>query len=605
MGSQQAKHNHPERGHEPGSGGSDLAGSAARAIALAFTAYRTEFNLITRRARSRFETCDWRGIQADAVERIDLYKKVVGRCVQVVGLVLGEHLREQRLWTAMKAAYLPQVSGRNDSLLAETFFNSITRRIFSTVGVDPQIEFVDADFYPPNPDPQPLYRAYPVNGGDLSAAIHAILSDHPFQALTAISTDPIPGYAHSIEDARLAANAVFDQDRNVHFPAGCQIEVLLPEFFRNRGAYLVGRIVCRNAGSVERPRPFVICLRNIGLGVFVDAVLLDEDEVSIVFSFTRSHFHVDSDRPYELVSFLSSMLPLKRHAELYISIGYHKHGKTELYRDLIRHLAESNDRFQIARGERGMVMTVFTLPSYDLVFKIIKDRIEPPKTTSRREVMERYELVFKHDKAGRLVDAQEFEHFTFERDRFSTELLAELAKVAPQTVTAGSRTVSIRHLYVERRLIPLNLYLQEAGEDAAAAAVLDYGQAIKDLAATNIFPGDILLKNFGVTRHGRVVFYDYDELCHVTDCSFRKFPPPRSLDDEYEAEPFFYVGPQDIFPEEFRTFLGLQEPLRSLFTAHHADLFDADYWRNLQKQHRAAEPVDIVAYPERRKLRRA
>lgn len=582
-----------------------FATTGAETIVLAFAAYQDEFEKITRRARQRFETCDWRGVQADAVERLELYKKVVDRCIRVVNAVMNDHLRDQRLWAAMKTAYLPLIAGRTDYLLAETFFNSITRRIFSTVGVDPQIEFVDTDFDPPLPAKTPLFHVYHPVGSDLAGLIHSILADHPFGGQHSMAADPIPGYAHSSEDAHLADLAISAQIGAPNFPAITRVEVLLPEFFRNRGAYLIGRIIGIGLSGAELIMPLVLCLRNAGSGVFLDAVLLDEDEVSIVFSFTRSHFHVESNRSNELVAFLKSIMPLKRLAELYISIGFNKHGKTELYRNLLRHLAASEDRFQIARGERGMVMTVFTLPSYDLVFKIIKDRIEPPKTTSRREVMERYDLVFKHDKVGRLVDAQEFEHFTFDCGRFSSELINELKKVAPQTVTIGEKTVSIRHLYVERRLIPLNLYLQEADKNAAAAAVIDYGQAIKDLALTNIFPGDVLLKNFGVTRHGRVVFYDYDELCHVTDCKFRKIPPPRSFDDEYEAEPYFYVGPQDIFPEEFRTFLGILEPLRSLFLKHHADLFEVDYWRNIQKQHQSGEPIDIVSYPDRRKLRPA
>ena len=336
--------------------------------------------------------------------------------------------------------------------------------------------------------------------------------------------------------------------------------------------------------------------------MLVDAILFNENEVSIVFSFTRSYFHVDMERPHELVDFLKSIIPLKRRAELYIAIGFNKHGKTELYRDLLRHLEHSTDQFEIARGEKGMVMTVFTLPSYDMVFKIIKDRIDPPKTVTRQEVIERYDLVFKHDRAGRLVDAQEFEHLTFERNRFSDALLAELAVVAPKAVVVSDDTVDIKHLYIERRLVPLNLYIKEASDQAAHLAVIDYGRAIKDLAATNIFPGDVLLKNFGVTRHGRVVFYDYDELCRITDCKFRKMPRPRSFEDEFEADPWFYVGPMDIFPEEFRTFLGLQEPLRSVFIEYHGDLFDAEFWKRMQARHRAGEVVDIVPYPDYRRL---
>jgi isocitrate dehydrogenase kinase/phosphatase len=287
---------------------------------------------------------------------------------------------------------------------------------------------------------------------------------------------------------------------------------------------------------------------------------------------------------------------------LYISIGYNKHGKTELYRDLLRHLGRTNDRFEIARGEKGMVMTVFTMPSYDMVFKVIKDHFGEPKTTTRQEVMERYQLVFKHDRAGRLVDAQEFEHLKFDCDRFSEDLLKELRKVAAGSVTMNDEYVAIKHLYMERRTVPLDVFVHEADPAAVEEAVIEYGQAVKDLASTNIFPGDVLLKNFGVTRHGRVVFYDYDELMLLTDCKFRRMPQAREFSDDFEAEPWFFVGKNDIFPQEFSTFLGLPDAYRSVFDHFHGDLFDVKFWKEMQKRHQAGEVIDIFPYKQNRRL---
>jgi len=295
-------------------------------------------------------------------------------------------------------------------------------------------------------------------------------------------------------------------------------------------------------------------------------------------------------------------MPRKPIAELYIAIGYNKHGKTELYRDLMRHIDRSTDTLEIALGDRGMVMCVFTLPSFDVVFKVIRDRFAYPKTSSRREVMERYQLVFKHDRAGRLADVQEFEHLAFARDRFSADLLSELAGEAAETVTIGSRIVEIKHVYVERRMTPLNLYIREAQLSDACKSIVDYGQAVRDLAATNIFPGDMLLKNFGVTRHGRVVFYDYDELCLVTDCQFRDLPAAADESDEFGAEPWFYVGPSDIFPEEFINFMGLGGELLDTFLKAHGDLLTARYWQGIQARHRAGELFDIIPYPCSRRL---
>ena len=295
-------------------------------------------------------------------------------------------------------------------------------------------------------------------------------------------------------------------------------------------------------------------------------------------------------------------MPRKPIAELYISLGYNKHGKTELYRDLLRHLERSTDQFQIAPGARGMVMLVFTLPSYDVVFKVIKDSFDEPKRTTRREVMRRYQLVFKHDRGGRLVDAQEFEYLRFAKDRFAPALLAALLEQAGQTVTVEGDEVVIKHLYTERRLTPLNLHFQQVAGEQATEAVIDYGQAIKDLAATNIFPGDILLKNFGVTRHGRIVFYDYDELCLLTECQFREMPQSDDMDDDVAGEPWYAVGENDVFPEELATFLGLPPHLRAIFTRYHGDLFGVDFWATVQARHAAGEIIDIVPYKESRRI---
>jgi isocitrate dehydrogenase kinase/phosphatase len=399
-------------------------------------------------------------------------------------------------------------------------------------------------------------------------------------------------------DAQLAAARI--DDHILALGAQCRLlraEIITSVFYRNNGAYLVGRI--RSDAQVV---PLVLALLNTPQGVIIDAVLLHEGDVSILFSFTRSYFHVDLERPYDMVRFLRSIMPRKRIAELYTAIGYHKHGKTELYRDLLHYLASSDDCFEIARGQRGMVMAVFTLPSYDVVFKVIKDRFDSPKNTTRQAVMEKYHLVFKHDRAGRLIDAQEFEHLQFDRRRFSDALLDELQRVAAQSVVVGVDHVVIRHAYVERRVTPLNLYMREAGADAARAAVIDYGYALRDLAATNIFPGDILLKNFGVTRHGRVVFYDYDELCLLASCTFRSLPPPTSPEEELAAEAWFAAGEHDFFPEELRHFLGLHGALRDVFMCYHADLFEVRFWQQIQTRLQEGEVIDILPYTQSERL---
>jgi len=405
-------------------------------------------------------------------------------------------------------------------------------------------------------------------------------------------------YGDIDRDARLVAGEIEARRRGEWGAQPIEaVEILGPVFYRNKGAYLIGRI-----RSGNRLMPLAVALLNAGQGIVLDAALTSEDEVSIVFSFTHSYFHMDADRPHDVIQFLKSIMPLKRVAELYIALGYNKHGKTELYRDLLRHLEGSMDKFKIAPGDRGMVMVVFTLPSYDVVFKVIRDNIPFPKTTTRPDVLKKYQLVFNHDRAGRLADAQEFEHLAFDRNRFSDALLAELVDTAGDSVAVRDGQVVIRHLYTQRRMTPLNLYLRDATEATARDAALEYGQAIKDLAATNIFPGDLLLKNFGVTRHGRVAFYDYDELCLLADCNFRDMPRARDLDEELAAEPWFYVGDEDLFPEEFLTFMGLQGTVREVFLEAHRDLLSPDFWRRMQERHAAGEVLDIFPYRQGRRL---
>ena len=564
-----------------------LARRGAATVEAQFAAYQAEFQAITQRARRRFEAREWRGAQADALERLELRPRCVARAVEELRGVLGD-AADEPLRERMRSEYEALLAARPDPELAKTFFNSVTRRLFGTVGVSPRAEFVaDATDLYPVVSGVPLHRMYE-RRTSTAELVAAVLRDLPF----AVRMRDLEG------DARLVAAEL---DRRVcggdPTTLGA-VEVLDAVFYRGKGAYLVGRVRCGTS-----LRPFLLPLLHGDDGVFVDAVLLSPNDASILFSFTRSYFHVEVSRAGPLIAFLKSILPQKPVSEIYISIGYHKHGKTVLYREIAQHLALTIDRFQPARGDRGMVMVVFTLPSLDVVFKVIRDQFAPPKSVTRQEVMQKYALVFRHDLAGRLVDAQEFEHLVFERARFAPELLDELLREASDTVRLDGDRVLIRHLYAERRVLPLNLFIREKDDGAARDALLDFGQSVRDLAATNTFPGDLLLKNFGVTRFGRIIFYDYDELCLVTDCNFRDIPRA-SEDEETSGEPWFYVGPDDVFPEEFIHFLGLPERLRGDFVATHGEILTADFWRRMQARHREGEIVDIFPYAEWQRLRR-
>jgi isocitrate dehydrogenase kinase/phosphatase len=559
---------------------SRLANDIAPAILDAFEEHQARFGEITRRARARFDARDWQGSIDDAVERLDLYAEVIGRIEGRVRDALGEATPDRDVWTGAKALYSRLVAEREDREIAETFFNSMTRRVFATVGVDANIEFVDTDVEAP-PSAAAIARTY---DGHASTAV----------LVETVLGDVFPGaaFVDLAGHAALASSRIEDAlGRRVD-----AIQAVPTPFFRRKGAYVVGRL--RSAAGAT---PFALALLHGDTGVGVDAVLLGENDLSILFSFTRSHFHVDAGPPGRLVAFLKELMPRKPRAEIYIAVGFHKHGKTELYRDLLRFLAETDARFDVVPGTPGLVMVVFAMTGYDVVFKVIRDEFPAGKSVTRSGVMEKYRLVFRHDRAGRLVEAQEFEHLRFDRSRFAPGLIEELRRSCGRHVAVGPDTVVLHHAYVERRVVPLDVHVARADAASREAAVVDFGRSIKDLAATNIFAGDLLPKNFGVTRHGRVVFYDYDELGMLVDYTFRDLPES-SLDDDAFEEAWFGAAPYDVFPEEFPRFVGLPPDLRAVFERHHADLYDVATWRDVQARIASGEIVDIFPYEVSRRL---
>lgn len=535
-----------------------------------------------------FDACDWGALPRESAERLRLYGQHVLRALVEVETHAGLRA-DHAFWVGMREAYAGLVEGRPDEEIAETFFSSVTRVAFDTVGVDAAIEF-----HRPwrealaRDEHDPCCRIIRLGDGvSLEQGVREVLAGLPHRLADRDSDAALLGAELR---RRLQAEWGWVEPH--------RIEMLPNVFYRGRGAYLIGRI---SAG--DRSQPLLIALRSTAEGAVVDALLTAEDDLSIVFGFAWSYFHVDVERPCAVVAFLRQLMPLKRLDELYTALGYHKHGKTELYGELTHHLSTDGATFEIAEGTPGLVMSVITLPSFSIVLKIIKDEIGEPKRTTRTEVMGQYRRVFLRDRVGRLADAQLFQGLAFPARCFPQPLLAELLAVAPSVVRVEGDRVAIAQLYTQRRLRPLNLYLQESSPEEADAAILDYGRAIKELAAANIFTGDLLLKNFGVSRHGRVIFYDYDELAAVTDCAFRRMPVATHDEDELSAEPWYHVHDADVFPEELLSFMVPRGHLREVFLSEHSDLLEADWWNGLQERLRAGEQPEVLPYRAELRLR--
>ncbi|HZM28504.1 MAG TPA: bifunctional isocitrate dehydrogenase kinase/phosphatase [Gemmatimonadales bacterium] len=563
---------------------------AAAGIFGEYQLWYTEFAEVTRRARQRFQSRDWHGTQADAAERLALYRLHVETATAYLHQVLDGDIQDRKTWTRLRSLYAGLTEGRDDAELAETFFNSVSRRVLGTIGATSDAEFIEF------PASGPLARTGPMLFDTYRG--EGTSRDLVSRLLAACGWD-VP-YANASHDVELVASVIDNRLCELRWERGpLAIDVLRSPFYRNKGAYLIGRV-----HGANELLPLVVALVHGKEGILVDAVLLTQDEASVVFGFSWSYFFVEAPHPRGLITFLQSIMPHKRIDELYTSIGYSKHGKTELYRSLMRHMERPEARFALAEGDEGMVMCVFALPSFNLVFKIIRDRFGAPKNTTRRAVMDRYHFVFQRDRVGRLADAQEFENLELRRRCFPEDLLAYLKSHAGRSVEVKDESVLLRHVYTERRVTPLNLFLLQADAGTARETILDYGNAIKDLAGANIFTGDMLLKNFGVTRNGRVICYDYDELCLLTDCTIRRLPPARTPEDEMAAEPWFHVGEHDVFPEEFAAFLIPGDRLRGTFLGAHSDLLTPDFWTGVQRRLEAGEIFDFFPYKQARRLHR-
>jgi isocitrate dehydrogenase kinase/phosphatase len=560
---------------------------AAYLILDAFIHYQHEFKRITKRAGIRFENRDWHGVQADSRERLLLYRRSVGEVTEALLQFIGEKRIDRNLWREMKEMYLEEIMNFNSRNIAETFYNSVFRHSHKDLSADEDLMFVHATAsYREFRSMVPIYHTFFLSN-EVELTIRQLMSFYKFDA-------PFEDLERDILYVSTAVREIW-MEKN-YSQRNARIEVLKSIFFRNKGAYIVGRICFE-----DRKFPFVMPLLHEDNGIYIDALLTSANDLSSIFSYNRSYFLVDTDIASEMVDFLKSILPAKSLGELYNSIGFEKHGKTVLFRDFLRHMNVSLDKFVIAPGIKGMVMSVFTLPSYNMVFKLIKDKFQPPKLVTEEEVKEKYALVSMHDRVGRMADSHMFENFIFEKSRFSKELIQELLEEAPSKVVLKDDLIEIKHLYIEKKMIPLNLYLETATAEEAVEVVIEYGKAIKDMARVNIFPGDMLLKNFGVTRLNRVVFYDYDEIGFLTEYNFRKIPESRNYEDEMSAEPWYSVGPNDVFPEEFPKFLIGRPEILKIFYDYHGDLFEVDWWLKVQEQLKNGQIVDV--FPYRRRLR--
>ncbi len=582
----------------------------AQALLDGFDRHYTLFRAASAEAKFRFEAADWHGQQRAQRERIEFYDKRVDEAAERLQTEFKVSRLSMEVWQQIKLHYIGLLTNHHQPELAETFFNSVTTKILHRsyfhndfIFLRPAVstEYIEND----EPAALPTYRAYYPTKDTLRETWLRLI--HNFQLEREFEDLP-----RDIDHVLLAVH----QQMGDFLPrANFQIQVLSSLFFRNKGAYVVGKIIngfkelpfalpiLHTAALPDQADAAASDVLGAGGRLTIDTALFGEDDLQMLFSFARAYFLVNMEVPSAYVQFLRSMMPRKPRSEIYNALGLQKQGKNLFYRDFLAHLRHSSDHFRIAPGIKGMVMLVFDLPSFPFVFKVIKDFYPPQKDTSRELIQSKYLLVKQHDRVGRMADTLEYSNVAFPRTRFDDELIAELRHYCPSVLEEEGHDLVIRHVYIERRMVPLNIYLQEAAPERREHAVIEYGNAIKDLVAANIFPGDMLWKNFGVTRHGKVVFYDYDEIEYLSDCEFRRVPTPRNEEDEMSGEIWYRVGPKDVFPETFEPFLLGNPSVREVFMRHHADLLDAAFWQGHKERILAGHVHDVFPYEAIRRFK--
>ncbi|WP_075350712.1 bifunctional isocitrate dehydrogenase kinase/phosphatase [Algoriphagus marinus] len=566
-----------------------LAIILAEKILKGFKSYMVFFNTYTSLAPIHFRERNWIETQINHRQRLRLYKDLLIPLAKECMEILKQHATEPASWVYVKSHYSKLIAEMYNVELAETFFNSVVRKILPKTVVNEEFMFVmegfDAYDIPDNSD---LIRTYPSSWG-LEKIIRKILEDYDFGTPYMDKEQDVKYLIQSVKEVILSRYNVSPDTKT---------QILKSVFYRNKAAYLVGRTYLGHKWM-----PFIIPMMNGPKGIFVDTLIFDPHMMSNIFSFTRSYFMVEAKKPSQIIAFLRSVIPHKKTHELYNALGFNKHGKTLLYRDFLIHLDQSSDNFEIAPGIKGMVMTVFTLPSLNLVFKLIKDHFEPPKSMTRQEVREKYKLVSLHDRVGRMADTHEFEYFAIPLNRISKELLQELRNTVNSLISIENDQLIIKHLYTERKMIPLNIFLENCTKEDGISVAKDYGRSILQLAQANIFPGDMMTKNFGLTRQKRVIFYDYDEIEFLSDMNFRKKPKAETYEQIYAPEPWYTIAKNDVFPEDFKRWMIGRRDIKDEFIQYHEELFDAEHWKQIQKRIASGELIHAYPYPEEIRFR--
>lgn len=570
-----------------------VASKLARSVFAGFEAMFSQFLNITLGAQSRFEQRQYHSVQSAMRERLQVYELEVKNVSEALRVIAYAELTCPQTWQLAKNIYGDMVENHENKPIAHTFFNSTFGAIWDDKKIRTVHLFVLKAKYRSEPRSyESLVSRVSLHNG-FNNAVKTLITNQVFRVpFSHLERDVATLQSTLMQGAKQQCKQVYEL---INLNDG-YIEYANSLFFRNKACYLIGRCIAKNGDNM----PFAIAILNTDEGLKLDAVMMGADQLSLLFGFARTYFMVDTDKPARYVDYLSVLMPHKQRFELFNAIGFIKHAKTEFYRHKVDTTKNSpaNFKYVTAPGTPGMVMLVFTIEGLDYVYKVIKDKFSAPKTATKAQVKEKYNFVKQADRVGRLVDTHEFRYLAFDLSRFSDELLEQMKSQIGSSMVISGKALILKHVYVERKMTPLNLYITQCDNKTLERVMHDYGKAIKELAGANIFPGDMLMKNFGVTRWGRVVFYDFDEICPLTDCNFREVPQTQNALEELSSNSYFDIAENDIFPSQFKVFFSANEIAFNYFNNEHSNLFLATFWQGCQQQVHNGYLPDVYPYKQ-------
>ena len=560
----------------------------AKWILQEFDAYYSESRHIPALAQQAFENRDPGQSLELSRRRLSIYSEVIEALGPKLLQSFPDLNKNEKLWKKVEKIYLPLIKGRYESDLASAFVNSARRMVCQGEWL-----FVDYGFIQPAKKPadfsKDIRRDYP-GGAKVSAeTVWDILK--------------IPGFKIFYQDIQEDAHLIADKvNRDLKLggrkaDAVKSIQMINAGFFRNRGAYLVGRIQLKD----DSFKPFIIALLNDKDGIYADAVLTSRAHAHNIFSSTLANFHVTNARYHELAAFLHTIMPRRSLGLHYSTIGFNHVGKVAVMNEIKDQIFENMEKFEPAVGHPGTVAIAFSSPSSTYTLKVLRDKPTAQykwgKFEGTQSVFNKYNRVHEINRTGSMLDNLIYYNLRFDDDWFDKPLLEELLSQASETVIRHGNTIIFKHLITQAKMIPIPTYIKSATRAKARMAIANLGHCIKNNAAANVFNKDLDARNYGIGDYMKVYLFDYDALEPFTTIKIRTNQD--RFDGEEDVPDWFFEEGEVFLPEEIEVGLRIEDrELSKYFRDVHGDLLTVEYWEGIQQTLKDGYVPATSAYPE-------